>query len=123
MSLVKMTVQQLIDLDLWDKVLEYKGWNPYILNEGIIERDALVEFDNEFNKDDKDEAVKCGNCKENLITDMEIEYSKVTGEYFCSPDCATEYYFEYMESSPVCIDDRYDFKIRDNGVIYDMGKQ
>ena len=40
-----MTVQQIMDLILWDKVCEHKGWNPWILNE-------VVTFDSEFKKDD-----------------------------------------------------------------------
>lgn len=41
----------------------------------------------------------CGNCKKELTKDMEIEYSEWINEYFCSPDCAMNRYFEYMESS------------------------
>lgn len=52
MSIVKMTVRQITDLGLWDKVCEYKGWNPWIKNEGQIDSDEIVEFDSEFKKDD-----------------------------------------------------------------------
>ena len=32
---------------------------------------------------------------------MEIEYSPWINEFFCSPDCATDRYFNYMESRPI----------------------
>lgn len=51
MSTVKMTVKQILDLGLWDKVCEYKDWSPWILNEGQIGEDELVEFDSEFKKE------------------------------------------------------------------------
>jgi len=47
-----MTVQQIMDLNLWDKVCEHKGWNPWILNEGQIDENEVVTFDSEFKKDD-----------------------------------------------------------------------
>lgn len=43
----------------------------------------------------------CGNCKKQLIENMEIEYSDYLCEYFCSPDCATTKYFEFMGSKPL----------------------
>lgn len=48
MSLIKMTVKQIFDLGLWDKVCEYKNINPYALNEGLITYDDVIEFDTEF---------------------------------------------------------------------------
>lgn len=51
MSKVEMTVRQIMHLGLWDKVCEYKGWNPYCLNEGLIDYDEMIEFDTEFKKD------------------------------------------------------------------------
>lgn len=50
MSKVSMTVRQITDLGLWDKVCEYKGWNPYIKNHGQIDDNEIVEFDSEFKK-------------------------------------------------------------------------
>jgi hypothetical protein len=50
-----MTVKQLNNLCLWEKVREYKGWNPYIRNEGQIADDEVVEFDDEFKVEEKDE--------------------------------------------------------------------
>ena len=32
---------------------------------------------------------------------MEVEYSAWMTEYFCSPKCATDKYFNYMQSVPV----------------------
>ena len=49
MSKVKMTVRQLTDLGLRDKVFEYLKINPYALNEGQIGYDDVLEFDSEFN--------------------------------------------------------------------------
>lgn len=48
MSKVELTVRQIIDLGLWEKVCDYKGWDYYILNEGRISEDELVEFDSTF---------------------------------------------------------------------------
>jgi hypothetical protein len=52
MAIVRMTVRQLDKLGLWEKVREYKGWNPYIRNEGQISEDEIVEFDDDFKKED-----------------------------------------------------------------------
>ncbi|MCL9969576.1 hypothetical protein MX569_03100 [Anoxybacillus kestanbolensis] len=43
--------------------------------------------------------VLCGNCNKEIDVSMEIEYSDQINEFFCSPDCATNRYFEYMGSS------------------------
>ena len=51
MSKVTMTVKQIMDLRLWDKVCEYKGWDVWILNEGKIDSSEEVEFDTEFKKE------------------------------------------------------------------------
>jgi len=32
---------------------------------------------------------------------MEVEYSHHINEFFCSPDCATDRYFERMRSTPL----------------------
>jgi len=32
---------------------------------------------------------------------MEVEHSAWLNEFFCSPECAEDRYFEYMESTPV----------------------
>jgi hypothetical protein len=45
-----MTVKQIFDLGLWDKVCEYKGWNSWCYSEGQIDSDEIVEFDSEFKK-------------------------------------------------------------------------
>lgn len=45
--------------------------------------------------------MKCANCEKILTSTMEIEYSAWLTEYFCSPKCATDKYFNYMESTPV----------------------
>ncbi len=51
MSVVKMTVRQIVDLGLWEKVCEYKGWDYYIRREGTISDEEEVEFDTEFKKE------------------------------------------------------------------------
>ena len=43
----------------------------------------------------------CARCGKALTPEMEIEYSRHLGEYFCSPDCATDRYYEYLDSEPV----------------------
>lgn len=53
MSQVRLTVKQIMNLGLWDKVCEYKGYNPWILNEGGISHDDYIEFDDEFKKEEE----------------------------------------------------------------------
>ncbi|MCL1696325.1 hypothetical protein [Lysinibacillus sp. BPa_S21] len=53
MTRTTLTVKQIHELGLWEKVCEYKGWDTWILNEGKIEEDELVEFDSEFKKEIK----------------------------------------------------------------------
>lgn len=52
MSKVLMTVKQIQDLGLWDRVSEYLHINPYALNEGQISEDEVLEFDSEFKKEE-----------------------------------------------------------------------
>lgn len=69
------------------------------------------------------EAMKCKRCEMELRADMEIEYSQHLTEYFCGPDCAQDYYFDYMMSSLVDLTDKEDLKDREivikNGKLYD----
>lgn len=51
MAKIELTVKQIMNLGLWDKVCEYKGWNTWILNEGQIDENDLVEFDDAFKKE------------------------------------------------------------------------
>lgn len=53
MAKIELTVQQIINLGLWEDVCNYKEWNPYIAKEGRIDLDELVEFDDEFKKEEK----------------------------------------------------------------------
>lgn len=48
MSLVTMTVKQLKDLGLWESVRRYKGYNPYVLNEGLMDMDSEVTFESNY---------------------------------------------------------------------------
>lgn len=47
MSKIEMTAQQIKDLELWDKVCDYKGINP----SDDIEEEEIIEFDTRFEKD------------------------------------------------------------------------
>ena len=40
-------------------------------------------------------------CGKTLKSNMEIEYSRHMTEFFCSPECATDAYFSYLESAPI----------------------
>lgn len=48
MAHIELTVKQIMNLGLWDKVCAYKGWSEWILNEGRIDENEIVEFDDEF---------------------------------------------------------------------------
>jgi len=37
MAEILITVQELLDCDLWEDACREKGWGVYILNEGLIE--------------------------------------------------------------------------------------
>ena len=50
------------------------------------------------------DTLKCSVCEKELKSSMEIEYSSWINEFFCSPKCATDRYFNYMESLPVDFD-------------------
>lgn len=58
MAKIELKVRQIMNLGLWDKVCEHKGWNPYILREGRIDEDELVEFDDEFEKENQENEIK-----------------------------------------------------------------
>jgi len=58
MSKVEMKVRQIIELGLWEKVCEHKGWEPHLLNDGRIDYDDSVEFDTTFPKDTRTEVQK-----------------------------------------------------------------
>lgn len=44
------------------------------------------------------EVVRCSSCDKELDLKMEIEYSREVNEFYCNADCATNRYFEYMQS-------------------------
>lgn len=50
--LVKLTVRSIMNLGLWGRLCEYKGWDKLIVREGLISLDSEVEFDDEFLKKD-----------------------------------------------------------------------
>lgn len=57
MAKIELTVRQIMNLGIWDKVCEYKGWSPYILNEGRISEDEKVTFDDEFKREEYKKAI------------------------------------------------------------------
>lgn len=40
-------------------------------------------------------------CGKPIKSGMEVEHSAWLNEFFCSPNCAQDRYFDYMESTPV----------------------
>jgi hypothetical protein len=50
----------------------------------------------------------CGNdkCSKVLDTSMEIEFSRKINQFYCSPDCARDSYFDYMDSVNVDVNDQ-----------------
>lgn len=36
-------VKHLFKIDVWDEVCESKGWNPWIINEGLIDKEDYIE--------------------------------------------------------------------------------
>jgi len=66
------------------------------------------------------EVLTCKNCGVELNDKMELEYSQTATELFCSPDCAKDFYFEYMGSSPIDLTDAHDLK--DKGIKVVRGK-
>ena len=71
-----LTVRQIMDLGLWDKVCEYKGINPWALNEGLIAEDEVIEFDSEFKTDEELE-----NELQSELEKYKILTFKVRGSY------------------------------------------
>lgn len=47
------------------------------------------------------EQMTCYSCNTTLKSEMDIEYSNWLSEYFCSPGCAIDSYFNHMESRPL----------------------
>ncbi|GFN32515.1 hypothetical protein PCURB6_27750 [Paenibacillus curdlanolyticus] len=66
------------------------------------------------------EVLTCKTCEVELTDKMELEYSQFVTEIFCSPDCAKQYYFEYMGSSPIDLTDKHELK--DKGIRVVKGK-
>ncbi|PAV30255.1 hypothetical protein CIL05_07240 [Virgibacillus profundi] len=71
------------------------------------------------------ELLKCAKCDTELSDKMEIEYSRWVTEYFCNPDCAMSYYFEYMGSVPFDVHDlpeslKHNKVKAVNGKLYDI---
>lgn len=45
----------------------------------------------------------CKNCRKPLTAKMELEWSAHICEVYCSPDCATDRYYNYLGSRPVTL--------------------
>jgi hypothetical protein len=58
------------------------------------------------------EPVICGSCKNPVTNKTEVEYSDWINEYFCNADCATNRYFDYMQSRLIDFESDSDFVIR-----------
>lgn len=78
MSYIQLTVRQIINLGLWNKVCEYKGWNEWILNEGRIDENEMVEFDDEFKKETKWE-IEYTDCTDKLTQLSSEAYEMAEG--------------------------------------------
>lgn len=74
MTETTLTVRQIMDLGLWEKVCEYKGWNEWILNEGRISEDEEVTFNSTFEKEEVVELTGAEKVKE-----LYDEYKRMTG--------------------------------------------
>ncbi|ARF70726.1 hypothetical protein B7C51_24960 (plasmid) [Paenibacillus larvae subsp. pulvifaciens] len=63
------------------------------------------------------EVLKCRGCEKELSPDMDIEFSEFLNDFFCSPDCAQDFYFDYMGSCLFCPDDHNDVIVK-NGKLF-----
>lgn len=66
MAEITLTMKQIINLGLWEKVCEYKDWQVWIFNEGQISESELVTFDDEFKKENKWE-IEYNHCTDELV--------------------------------------------------------
>ena len=64
-------------------------------------------------------------CGKPLKSGMEVEHSAWLNEFFCSPSCAQDRYFEYMESTPVDFENKLPdgASINDDGFLVDDAKR
>ena len=77
MAKIELSVRQIMNLGLWDKVCESKGWSEWIYNEGRIDDNDLVEFDDQFKKETKWE-IEYSHCTDKLgeLTEEATELAK-----------------------------------------------
>lgn len=68
------------------------------------------------------EIMKCTHCNKQLSYEMHIEYSEELESYFCSPDCAIDYYFDYMISVPFLPNEKTDEDLEEKGIKVINGK-
>jgi hypothetical protein len=64
------------------------------------------------------EQIYCSNCKVPLTGYHEIEYSLENNEFYCSPRCAQDAYFAYMQSIAVILNDKGKTTEVDGNFIY-----
>ena len=106
-----LTVKQLKDLGIINKVFDYLGINPYALNEGLLSNDDKLTFDSEF-KPKKEEVIpekhQVYNSGASIIFILEVinncvfyvNYSQNHNVYnldFISLEDFNEYYSEGLE--------------------------
>lgn len=94
----KLTVRELKNLGIFDKVAEYLGIRHYALNEGLMDYDTVLEFDSEFKKEDEIEIKKLSD-----IIDEIFKVAKAYKSIAISPlvykgllkqrECDSEYLF------------------------------
>lgn len=66
MAIIKLTVRQIVNLGLWDKVCDYRGWDQWSFREDLKTReDERIDFDDEFKKE-----TKCRNEYNEYIEDV-----------------------------------------------------
>jgi len=63
-----------------------------------------------------DGPLKCKRCGKELTPDMDIEYSALECEYFCGIDCAMDYYFNFMQSINIYLEESEDLEVIDGKV-------
>ena len=87
MSKVSMTVKQIMELGLWDKVSEYLSINPFALSEGQKFNDEVLEFDTEFKKPAK------------------VLQNEFTSEYYVLRNTNGEFCYGECSGKGICFDE------------------
>ncbi|GAA0116948.1 MULTISPECIES: hypothetical protein [Clostridium] len=90
--MIKLTVRNIMNLGLWGRLCEYKGWDKQIVQNGLISPDTEVEFDDEFLKKDvvpiedlkiflfnisSEQAIYCGTLLAKNLEDAKIRLGTI----------------------------------------------